>query len=80
VQTQPCRGFEQTLSEEERWDLINFMRALATGDRARSPGACDRERALVSGAGLRVRDPMAAKPKRCATIVSARLSCWSCST
>jgi putative copper resistance protein D len=29
-------GFEQSLSEEERWDLINFMRALSTGDRARS--------------------------------------------
>jgi putative copper export protein/mono/diheme cytochrome c family protein/peroxiredoxin len=29
-------GFEQSVSEEERWDLINFMRALSTGDRARS--------------------------------------------
>ena len=29
-------GFEQSISEEERWDLINFMRALASGDRARS--------------------------------------------
>ena len=28
-------GFEQSLGEEERWDLINFMRALSSGDRAR---------------------------------------------
>jgi len=29
-------GFEQSLSEDERWDLINFLRALANGERARS--------------------------------------------
>jgi putative copper export protein/mono/diheme cytochrome c family protein len=29
-------GFEQSISEDDRWDLINFMRALASGDRARS--------------------------------------------
>jgi putative copper resistance protein D len=29
-------GFSQSLSEEESWDLINFMRALSSGDRARS--------------------------------------------
>ena len=29
-------GFNQSLSEEESWDLINFMRALSSGDRARS--------------------------------------------
>ncbi len=29
-------GFSQSLGEEERWDLINFMRALSSGDRARS--------------------------------------------
>jgi putative copper resistance protein D len=29
-------GFSQSLSEEESWDLINFMRALSSGDRARA--------------------------------------------
>ncbi len=29
-------GFSQSLSEEDRWDLINFLRALSSGDRARS--------------------------------------------
>ena len=29
-------GFSQSLSEEERWDLINFLRALSGGDRARN--------------------------------------------
>jgi putative copper resistance protein D len=29
-------GFEQSLSEDERWDLINFLRALSNGERARS--------------------------------------------
>jgi putative copper export protein/mono/diheme cytochrome c family protein/peroxiredoxin len=29
-------GFEQSLTQDERWDLINFLRALATGERARS--------------------------------------------
>jgi copper resistance protein D len=32
-------GFSQSLSEEERWDLINFMRALSSGERARSLAA-----------------------------------------
>lgn len=29
-------GFAQSIGAEERWDLINFMRALASGERARS--------------------------------------------
>lgn len=29
-------GFNQSLSEEERWDLINFIRALSSGERARN--------------------------------------------
>ena len=29
-------GFGQSLSEEERWDLINFLRALSSGERARN--------------------------------------------
>ena len=29
-------GFGASLSEEERWDLINFMRALSSGERARN--------------------------------------------
>jgi putative copper export protein/mono/diheme cytochrome c family protein/peroxiredoxin len=29
-------GFDQSFSEDERWDLINFLRALSTGERARS--------------------------------------------
>ncbi len=29
-------GFSQSLSEEERWDLINFMRALSSAERARN--------------------------------------------
>jgi putative copper resistance protein D len=29
-------GFEQSLTEDERWDLINFLRALSNGERARS--------------------------------------------
>ena len=29
-------GYNESLSEEERWDLINFMRALSSGERARN--------------------------------------------
>lgn len=29
-------GYGQSLSEEERWDLINFLRALSSGERARN--------------------------------------------
>lgn len=29
-------GYSQSLSEEERWDLINFMRALSSGEKARA--------------------------------------------
>jgi putative copper export protein/mono/diheme cytochrome c family protein/peroxiredoxin len=29
-------GFEQSLTEDERWDLINYLRALSNGERARS--------------------------------------------
>ncbi len=29
-------GYGASLSEEERWDLINFMRALSSGERARN--------------------------------------------
>jgi putative copper resistance protein D len=29
-------GFDQSLSAEERWDLINFLRALSSGEKARS--------------------------------------------
>jgi putative copper resistance protein D len=31
-------GFEDVLSTEDRWDLVNFLRALAAGDRARLLG------------------------------------------
>jgi putative copper export protein/mono/diheme cytochrome c family protein/peroxiredoxin len=36
VQLTAMPGFGTSLSEEERWDLINFMRALSSADRARS--------------------------------------------
>jgi putative copper resistance protein D len=29
-------GFSESLSEEERWDLINYLRALSNGEKARS--------------------------------------------
>ncbi len=29
-------GFSQSLSDEERWDLINYLRALASGERAKN--------------------------------------------
>jgi copper resistance protein D len=29
-------GFKESFSEDERWDLINFLRALSTAERARS--------------------------------------------
>ena len=32
-------GFSQSLSDEERWDLINYLRALASGERARNLAA-----------------------------------------
>jgi putative copper export protein/mono/diheme cytochrome c family protein/peroxiredoxin len=32
-------GFEQSLTEDQRWDLINYLRALANGERARSLAA-----------------------------------------
>lgn len=34
-------GFGTTLSEDERWDLINFLRALSAGEAARSLTAID---------------------------------------
>jgi putative copper resistance protein D len=36
VRSTSMPGFSQSLREEERWDLINFLRALSSGDRARS--------------------------------------------
>jgi len=42
-------GFDQSLSEEERWDLINFTRALSSGERARKLApVIDGEPALVA--------------------------------
>lgn len=35
-QTSAMPGYHQSLDEEERWDLINFMRALSSGERARN--------------------------------------------
>src|SRR6185436_12816784 len=29
-------GFSASLSEEQRWDLINYLRALSSGERSRS--------------------------------------------
>lgn len=34
--TSAMPGYSETLSEEERWDLINYLRALSTGEKARS--------------------------------------------
>jgi putative copper resistance protein D len=34
----PMPGFKERLSEEERWDLINFLRALAAAEQARPMG------------------------------------------
>jgi putative copper resistance protein D len=34
--TSAMPGFGASLSEEERWDLINFLRALSSGERARN--------------------------------------------
>lgn len=34
--TSAMPGYSQSLSEEERWDLINFMRALSSGEKARA--------------------------------------------
>ena len=32
-------GFAQSLEEEERWDIINFLRALSAAERARQMSA-----------------------------------------
>ena len=34
--TSAMPGFSQSLSDEERWDLINYLRALASGERAKN--------------------------------------------
>lgn len=34
--TSAMPGFSQSLSDEERWDLINYLRALSNGEKARS--------------------------------------------
>jgi putative copper resistance protein D len=34
--TSAMPGFSQSLSEEERWDLINYLRALSSGERAKN--------------------------------------------
>lgn len=34
--TSAMPGYRDSLSEEERWDLINYLRALSSGERARS--------------------------------------------
>lgn len=34
--TSAMPGYRDSLSEEERWDLINYLRALSTGEKARS--------------------------------------------
>jgi len=34
--TSAMPGFSQSLSDEERWDLINYLRALSSGERARN--------------------------------------------
>jgi putative copper resistance protein D len=34
--TSAMPGYSQSLSKEERWDLINFMRALSSGEKARA--------------------------------------------
>jgi putative copper resistance protein D len=38
IQGSPMPGFRHQLSEEERWDLINFLRALAASELARLMG------------------------------------------
>ena len=35
-QSSAMPGFSESLSEEERWDLINYLRALSSGERARA--------------------------------------------
>jgi len=42
IRGSPMPGFEDRLSEEERWDLINFLRALAAAEGARWIGATSR--------------------------------------
>ncbi len=36
IQGSPMPGFKESLSEEDRWDLINFLRALAASEQARA--------------------------------------------
>lgn len=38
IKGSPMPGFKERLSEEERWDLINFLRALAAAEQARPMG------------------------------------------
>ena len=38
IKGSPMPGFTDRLSEEERWDLINFLRALAAAEQARALG------------------------------------------
>jgi putative copper resistance protein D len=47
VQRTAMPGFSASLSEEERWDLINFMRALSSADRARSLAPVTEEKAWL---------------------------------
>jgi putative copper resistance protein D len=45
--TSAMPGFSESLNEEERWDLINYMRALASGERARSLAPVIEEKAWL---------------------------------
>jgi putative copper resistance protein D len=39
IEDSPMPGFEDRLTEEERWDVINFLRTLAAAEQARPMGA-----------------------------------------
>ncbi len=72
-------GFSQSLSDEERWDLINYLRALASGERARNLAADNRRRRLVGRAGFQLRPTARENRERSKTIAATRSSCSSCS-
>ena len=54
--TSAMPGFSQSLSQEERWDLINYLRALSSGERAKNLAPVIEDQAVAGGAGFCLRD------------------------
>ena len=67
------------LSEDERWDLINFLRALSAAERARGLASVVEPNRPWLAAPDFAFSVGPARPRRSATSAAAARCCWSCS-